>query len=273
MPCAQIKYLLHSPLLYKVKNNFSSVLHKSSQEVSMNTPLLNLDLFTKVRSDFEIRQFKVLAALKKISDDFQRNRIYPHLSGLIELRAILTDIKKRLEDLRNNFPKRIKNIDLVNKIIEHEVVFMDGSDLAEVEALIEWALPYIEAKIEEGKTIYEFVNDEIKMEEVGIIPNYIDEGYFFVPDNEESKLLLFQYEISIFQSAQDQYRSLKTQFLKALNQGRALLSPNSIKLDLIREHKQLPNPATYAFQTNLEFPFNETIFPVVKRKLMQQLSN
>ena len=238
----------------------------------MERPSLSLDLFTQVQSDFEMRQLKILAALKGISDDFQANRIYPHLSGLVELRNTLIDIKHRLEDLRNEFPKRIKNIDLVNKIIEHEVVFVDGSDLSKVEDLIEWSLPYLEAKIEEGKTIFEFVNDEIKVEEVGIVPSYIDEGYFFVPDNEEEKLLLFQYEISIFQSAKDRYRSLKTEFLKAVDQGRALLSPNSIKLELIRENKKLPNPATYAFQTELDFPFNETIFPVVKRKLMRQLS-
>ncbi|MFW6157660.1 MAG: hypothetical protein ACOC4S_02335, partial [Balneolaceae bacterium] len=182
----------------------------------MKESLLNLDLFTQVRSDLEMRQYKILAALKKVSDDFQHNRIYPHLSHLVQLREILSDINKRLKDLRNNFPKRIKNIDLVNKIIEHEVVFVEGSDLSQVEDLIEWALPHLEAKIEEGVTIYEFVNDEIKLEEVGIIPGYTDEGYFFVPDNEDSKLLLFQYEMSIFKSSKDEYRSLKTSFLKGI---------------------------------------------------------
>lgn len=239
----------------------------------MQKAILTLDLFTQVQSDFEMRQYKVLAALKKISEDFQHNKIYPHMSQLVELHHTLSDIKKRLGDLRSEFPKRIKKIDFVNQEIEHEVVFVDGSDLQKVEDLIEWALPYIEAKIEEGKTIYEFVNDKILVEEVGIVPNYTDEGYFFVPDNEEAKLLLFQYEVSIFQSAKDQYRSLKTEFLKALEQGRAHLSPNSIKLDLINEYKQLPNPATFSFQTELNFPFNETVFPVVKRKLIKQLYN
>lgn len=237
----------------------------------MNNPILTLDLFTQVQSDFEKRQYKILAALKKITGDFQHNKIYPHLSHLADLHHTLSDIKKRLNDLRSEFPKRIKKIDFVNQEIEHEVVFVDGSDLQKVEELIAWALPYIEAKIEEGKTIYEFVNEKILIEEVGIVPNYIDEGYFFVPDNEEAKLVLFQYEVSIFQSAKDQYRSLKTEFLKAIAQGRALKSPNSIKLDLINEYKQLPNPATYSFQTELDFPFNETVLPVVKRKLIRQL--
>ena len=203
----------------------------------MNSPILTLDLFTQVRSDYEKRQYKVLSALKRISEDFQHNKIYPHLSHLAELHHTLGDIRKRLHDLRSEFPKRIKKIDFVNQEIEHEIVFVDGSDLQKVEELIEWALPYIKAKIEEGKTIYEFVNEKIFLEEVGIVPNYTDEGYFFVPDNEESKLLLFEYEVSIFQSAKDQYRSLKTQFLKALGQGQALMSPNSIKLDLISEFK------------------------------------
>ena len=239
----------------------------------MQKSTLGIDLFTQVQSDFESRQLKVLAALKSISDDFQHNRIYPHLGHLIEVHRTLNEISNRLQDLRNKFPKRIKKIDFVNQEIEHEVVFVDGSDLQKVEELINWALPHIEAKVEEGKTIYEFVHEEIVLEEVGIVPSYTDEGYLFVPDNEESKLLLFQYEVSIFESAQDKYRSLKTDFLKALEQGRALLSPNSIKLDLMDEYKKLPNPATYSFQTELDFPFNETIFPVVKRKLMRQLVN
>lgn len=237
----------------------------------MSTPPLNLDLFTRVSSDFETSQYKILAGLKAISEDFRKNKIYPHLSHLIELHTTLSDILNRLQDLREKFPKRIKKIDFINQVIEHEVVFVADSDLSQVEDLIEWALPYIKAKIEEGKTIYEFVDDELKVEEVGIVPNYTDEGYLFVPDNEASKLLLFQYEVSIFESSNDTYRSLKTGFLKALEQGQAHLSPNAIKLNLISENKELPNPATYAFDTDLQFPFQETIFPITKRKLMKQL--
>lgn len=232
---------------------------------------LNLDLFVQVRSDFESTQYKIRAGLKAISRGFQNNKIYPHLSHLIELYTTLSDILDRLQQLRDEFPKRIKKIDFVNEVIEHEVVFVPGSDLKQVEELIEWALPYIKAKIEEGKAIYEFVDEELEIEEVGIVPNYTDEGYLFVPDNEVSKLLLFQYEVSVFESSSDSYRSLKTAFLKALKKGSAHLSPNAIKLDLINENSELPNPATYAFNTDLDFPFRETIFPITKRKLMQQL--
>lgn len=234
---------------------------------------LSLDLFTKVRDDVEKRQYLILAALKKISTEFQYYKIYPHLSELVELRNTLKDVLDRLTDLRSKFPKRIGKIDWVNQIIEHEVVFVDGTDLTAVENLINWALPQIEKVIHEGAAVHEFVERELSVEHVGVVPNYRDEGYFFVPDNRQNKLNLFRFEISIFQSSDDQYRSLKTTFLKGLWQGSVSLSPNSIKLDLIREEKELPNPATFTCDTQLDFSFNQTIFPVAKRKLMQTIYN
>ncbi|MDZ7719598.1 MAG: hypothetical protein U5K72_12340 [Balneolaceae bacterium] len=238
----------------------------------MKESRLNLNLFTKVRDDLEKRQYIVLAELKKISSEFQYYKVYPHLSRLIEIRRTLQDVIDRLADLRNKFPKRISKIDWVNRTIEHEVVFVNGTDLETVEELINWALPKMDKVIHEGIAIHEYVEKELSVEHVGIVPNYKDEGYFFVPDNQELKINLFRFEVSIFQSTEDQYRSLKTKFLKALKQGQAHLSPGSIKLELIREQKELPNPATYAFDTSLDFPFNQTILPVAKRKLMQAIN-
>ncbi len=237
----------------------------------MNSPHLSLDLFTQVSSDYEKHQYLVLAGLKKTEEQFYQNKIYPHLMELVKLYKSLNEIKKKLEDLREEFPKKIKNIDLVNRKIEYQVVFVEESDINLVEDLINWALPHIQKVLEKGVTIHEFVEKDISIEHVGIVPNYKEEGYFFIPDRLASELRLYQFELSIFQSSDDNYRSLKTEHVKSLEMGMARFSPNSIKLELIREKKDLPNPATYNFDTNLEFPFNETIFPVAKRKLMQKI--
>lgn len=234
---------------------------------------LPLNLFTKVQDDFEKRQYIILGELKKISTQFQYYKVYPHLSELIELYKTLNEITDRLADLRSKFPKRIGKIDWVNKTIEHEVVFVDGTDLTSVVDLIKWALPLIDVVIREGVAVHEFVENDLTVEHVGILPNYREEGYFFLPDNRKQKLNLFRFEVSIFQSSEDQFRSLKTTFLKALTQGSAQLSPGSIKLNLIHEEKELPNPATFSFDTRLDFSFQQTLLPVAKRKLMQTIYN
>lgn len=233
---------------------------------------LSLDLFTKVQDDFEKRQYIILSELKKISNEFQYYKVYPHLSMLVELYRTIKDVINRLSDLKGKFPKRIGKIDWVNKTIEHEVVFVDGTDLSAVEDLINWALPNIERVIQEGIAIHEYVENDLSVEHVGILPNYRDEGYLFVPDNRGKKLNLFRFEMSIFQSSEDPYRTLKTTYLRSIRQCTAQLAPGSIKLQLIREERELPNPATYTVETELDFPFDQTIMPVAKRKLMQTIS-
>lgn len=235
--------------------------------------LFNLDLFTQVQSDFEFRQYKVLAALKKIKQEFQKNKIYPYLGQMVELFNSLKKLLERIENLREEFPQMIKKIDLVNKKIEHEPVYVDPANLENVENFIKWALPHIKSTIDEGTSIYDYVDEHIEMEKVGIIPNYREEGYFFVPDNEIQQLNLFQFEVTIFHSSKDKYRALKTELLKNIDRSTVLRSPNEIKLDLIREYKKLPNPATYSFEIELAFPFNETVLPIVKRKLLRHLYN
>ena len=235
------------------------------------TNRLSLNLFTKVRDDLEKRQYIILAELKKISAEFQYYKVYPHLSFLVDLHRTLSDVIGHIEDLRNRFPKRISKIDWVNQTIEHDVVFVDGTDLKSVEELIRWAIPKIEKTIQEGVTIHEYVAEELVVEHVGIVPNYREEGYFFLPDNRKRKLNLFRFEVSIFHSADDKYRSLKTRLLKSLNKQLTEISPNSVKLDLIKEQQELPNPATFSFQTDLDFSFNSTILPIAKRKLMQKI--
>lgn len=236
-----------------------------------NEPRLHLNLFTKVRDDLEKRQYIILGELKRFSTEFQYYKIYPHLSYLVDLHRTLKEVIHHITDLRNRFPKRISKIDWVNKTIEHDVVFVDGTDLKSVEDLIRWALPLIEKTIHEGATIHEYVSDELTVEHVGIVPNYMDEGYFFLPDNRKKKLNLFRFEVSIFKSSEDQYRSLKTRLLKSLKHKSVEISPNTVKLDLIREEQELPNPATFSFETRLDFPFQNTILPVAKRKLMQKI--
>lgn len=236
------------------------------------TGRLSIDLFTKSQDDVEKRQYVILAGLKKISKEFQYYKIYPSLNELIELHKTLKDVMKRLADLRGTFPKRIEKIDWVNRTIEHEVVFVDGTDLSAVDDLISWALPHIEWVIAEGIAIHEYVENKLSVEHVGILPHYRDEGYFFVPDNVEKKLNVFRFEASIFQSSDDPYRTLRTKYLRSISQLGAQIAPGSIKLQLIREEKELPNPATYTVETQLTFPFEEAIMPVAKRKLIQVIS-
>lgn len=232
---------------------------------------LNLELFTSVVHDFEKTQYEILAELGKIREEFSANRIYPHLSELVDFHGTLVEIRRQSEDLKEALPRRITSVDLEEGTVEHEELELDDEEAAQVEDLIDWALPHIREVIEEGTAIYEFVDEHLKLETVGLLPSYVEEGYLFVPERSVEELHVLRYGVSLFTRADQRYRSLRTSLLRSVELDSVEATPEQIKLELIEDEEELPNPATYFFDTPLDFPFDPTILPVAKRKLLREL--
>lgn len=221
--------------------------------------------------DFEKRQYLFLQGLKDYTDAFSRNRLYPFLSELTDLYRTLQTLIENKDEIRNHFPRELKDIDLDKKKLVYETVEQEGEKLKAILELMIWAHPIVREVMEEGMHIFNFVDDHITITEVGITPIYRDEGYWFVPDVRVHQLHLLRYEVSLFTSANERYRTLKTRVIESVEQDAVQSSPENIKWMLIRKYHDLPNPATFSCDTDLDFPYGETILPVAKRKLMARL--
>jgi len=236
---------------------------------------ISLETFFTSENDTEINQYRILGGIKEYSSDFDKKKIYPALSSLIELKNSLEKIINEKKSLSNKFPKIIKGFD----VKEQKLIFTTPSDfephknIKQVFDLAEWALPHIKEAIEEGIILFDFVEKNIFFQQVGIMPMYKDEGYFMITDNVAFELQVHRYECSLFSSENEKYRALKTELVKSEKQEFIRRSPESIKHELIKERQDLPNPATYICDTDLDFPFAETIFPVAKRKLMSLIAS
>ena len=233
---------------------------------------LRLDHFIHAAEDFESAQYRILSELQQARQAFTRNVIYPHLGELINLYSTLHTIVQQLEDIREAFPGSITGLDPNSYQIIYEKPSLGSNQMGQVEDLIRWTMPYLQAAIDEGRTVFEFVEEHLRMEEVGILPSYVEEGYLMLPDRLDRQLHVFQYTLSVFTHTEERFRSLKTTYVKSIAQEGVYLSPQSIKLELLSENRALPNPATYFFSTDLDFPFEPTVLPVAKRKLMQYLA-
>lgn len=234
--------------------------------------LLPIELFTRVREDAEKQRYTILAALRRVRESFNQNKIYPFLSEVVELRRLLQSILDHLEDMRAKFPTRMSKVDLSRMEITHDVVFVDGSEVDRVTDLIRWTIPRLDDLIAEGAAIHEFVERETRVEVVGILPGYRESGYAFITDPDRDRLRLYRYDTSIFTSATERYRSLKTRFLEERPASELTETPANIKLQLIRRDPELPNPATFMVRSALGFPYRETFFPVARRLLMRAVA-
>lgn len=232
---------------------------------------LQLAHFLSGAADVERAQYQILAALQEIYLAFSRNIIYPYLSDLIHLFEQLQHILRGLERIRNAAPGEVRQVDWQAFRLIYERPAFDADRIAAVEELIRWAMPHLQKAIEEGRTIFEFVEEHLHMEAVGIVPSYQEEGYLIVSDQRGGMLHVLQYQLSVVSSGAERYRTLRTVHLKQLPLRGVYPAPQRIKLELIAERRELPNPATYFFATDLDFPFAQTVLPVAKRKFMRHL--
>ena len=232
---------------------------------------LTLQTFLSAGRDFEASRYRILDGLRHVRQEFTHNRIYPTLSELMELYATLRAITDNSSNLRDQLPGRITGLDLQSQRVIYQNEAFSNDDLVAVEELIRWAMPLMQRAIEEGQTIFNFVDDHLTLDHVGLLPSYVEEGYLLVPELQRGVLHVIQYEVSIFTSNNQRYRNLRTTSIKTVSLSELGMTAASLNMLLIAENRSLPNPATYIFQTDLDFPFAETMLPVAKRKLLRRL--
>jgi hypothetical protein len=234
---------------------------------------LSLDLFTGAVDDVERTQYQILAGLQRAESAFAEQRVYPHLGTLVKLHGALVTVLTRTEDFRTPETGRITGIDWDEAAITYEWPDLEDTEMSMVEDLIRWALPKIRSAIEEGRSVYEHVEDHLALETVGIVPSYLQEGYLMVPERGADVLHVLRYELSIIQEEGEKHRALRTTHCKTVTQAGVDVHPSSIKLDLLKERRDLPNPATYFSNIALNVPYKETLLPVVKRRLIRHLAS
>ena len=93
-----------------------------------------------------------------------------------------------------------------------------------------------------------------------------------VPNRDEEELHVLRYTLSLIEGEGETHRALKTVHCKTVSEENVDVDPSTIKLELIEERRDLPNPATYFSNIDLHVPYQETLLPVVKRRLVRRLA-
>ena len=142
--------------------------------------------------------------------------------------------------------------------------------MKEIEAIIDFSLPYFKQYLQEGKKIYDFVENHINVIPVGLMPLHNEHGYFFLKGGEGADTNVFEYQLTFYETPADKYRAIRTRYLRSYTFGLSN-SFNNIKSELLRDNPDLPNPATFAMESDLSIPVADTFLPVAKRMLVKRI--
>jgi hypothetical protein len=234
---------------------------------------LNLSTFIKAADDIELSKYRVLAILNKYSAALHKNKIYPALAELISIKNELELLMEQISLFDVEFVLNLNYDDFSEEGAFTNPVSYTEDSLNRVTEFINWALPEINSAINEGKAISDFVDENMLMHEVGTMPINKNEGYLFIPDVKNDLMKIYRFDMSLFSTYENPLRTIKSKLVDLVSlQAPEAHSPCELKQSLVRKFNDLPNPSCYYFETEIDFPFAETILPVVKRKLVKNLA-
>jgi hypothetical protein len=221
--------------------------------------------------DFEFKQYQLLAYLQRVKKSFKQVELYPHLADLVFHYRNLKSISENKGLIRENFPKEISIESLKNLELSYKKIVDDDAVMQEIEDIIAFALPQVKGSLDEGSFIYEYVESQCEIAPVGLSSLYANEGYMFITQPPQKETEVYRYQITFFQQSNETMRGIHTQHI--FTEARTFSNTfEQIKLKLIKQFTDLPNPSTYLITSKLKFPLNQTLMPVAKRLLVKHLS-
>lgn len=214
--------------------------------------------FTTV-TDLEKSKYLLLNKFKFCEMEFNKSRLYPTYQMLI-------NIYQQLFDILNNHNK-IFNKEYTDAISEEEMEEKHKLVNSEIEKsfeLMHWSFAHLNKTLEIGRSIFDFVNESIDIQSIGIISEYNKEGYLVLPDNRMRILRIIKYERNL-------YKILKTKEVGNYEFNIIVIPKEVVKNQIISD--DMLNQIIYYLDTELSFPYIETILPVAKRKFLNFLEN
>jgi len=222
--------------------------------------------------DVEYKRYVLLAYLQHIGQQFNSIKLYPHLAELVAHYQNLVRIQENKTEMQNKFPEQLTGANLLETKLVYTKTTTDDQMLKELEEIITFSIPEMKKYVEEGKDIYEYIEKNMEILPIGMESIYKQEGYLLIPEKKSKETLVYEYQVTLFTNATENFRAVRTNYLETVTTGIGY-SYESVKVDMARKYKKLGNPSTYLVACNVNCPLNETILPIAKRLLVRHVSS
>jgi len=238
-----------------------------------NITALDVKKLTSCGSDWETNQYTILNKVKEWLQNLHKNKLFPSIEESIQLNLALEDILRDNIESKVWFDNEIRSRKLNERFIVYEKAHQIGNQIDKLFNFIDWALQLNRPVLEEGRVIKNFVDENLSVKRISTLErNYNGKGYFTLPNNKDQILNIYLYEILLDWSEENLYQRMSSSLVSSIPFN---LIDNSIEetvIDFITNSQILYEPVVYIFETDLDFPYTETMFPIAEEKLLKSLS-
>ncbi|MEL6699585.1 MAG: hypothetical protein AAFP89_25325 [Bacteroidota bacterium] len=238
----------------------------------MSVKKLSPNWFWEGTQDFEYKKYLLLAYLQYVSREFAEVRLYPSFQDLIFHYNNLRAFRDEKQKLNQQFPHQINEEEFRKQNLVKDPLIEDSPQFQEINSIITYALPEIKHYLEDGKGIYDFIDENLQIEPVGIRPLYLKEGYLLLRMNPRKEVRAFEYKVVFLENVGVNYHGISMNPVRNFRYSIAN-TYEAMKRELIRDHQKFVNPATFLVHAVQPFPEASALLPITKRKVLHYLKS
>ena len=221
--------------------------------------------------DLEYKKYILLSYLTYVQKQFEDGKLYPVYQDIREHLNDLNEYKQSKFKMRRIFPKKFDGIDLDNFKLKYKNTVRDSSLIEEIDAIVDFGLNTLTEKLSLGKTLLEYIVEQILIEPIGISPIDKTEGYLLICSKNPNEVEIYKYFRSPVKSIKNDIDEIRTTFVTTMRISLSY-TLEQIKKELLKIHRELPNPATFLVASKVDLPHQETLIPVAKKLLVKQIA-
>lgn len=143
--------------------------------------------------------------------------------------------------------------------------------MTELDTIMNFALPRFQATLTEGQQRWADITKSLTLSPVGLMPLRPEEGYLLIHTTNQAETQIYRFRLTLYSEQEPGGRLVRLQFVEAVQKS-LVNTVENIKLDLIRRHRNLPNPATFMLESQRTYPVQETLLPIARQMLVQAVA-
>ena len=232
---------------------------------------IDVEKLTSCNSDWEMNQYTLLSKVKEWEAQFRKNKLYPHYNESIELDKKLKDILQENLESKWWLEREIRPRMINNRYVVYEKAQQVTNQLNLLLTFVEWALKLNRPVMEEGRILKEFIEENIKVTPLTNEKNFRGKGYFSLENIKKQVLNIYQYVMNWEWQDNEPLHTLTIKTVRSIPLSIVDKSAEELMQEFIEYSQPLYKPMAYIFSTELDFPYEDTIYPVAEEKLLKTI--
>lgn len=233
---------------------------------------LDINKITSCGSDWETNRYTFLLTLKSWQDELWKNKLYPSIEYTCQINTRLGEILN--ENIESKFwlEKEVRGTFIEDRLVVLEKAHQIGLQLDRLIDFVKWGIEENRHLTYEAEVLKDFVCENLKIYPCCDVSKFRGKGYILIPDNRIKVYKIYLYELSLSWSVDEPVEYLEMELLRTIPISMYENNPVELLNTFVEHSQKIYDPMIYLCETELDFPFKETILPVARLKLLESVN-